>query len=103
MSDEDPAGRVEAALRNLAAAGQPVTFIDVAAMAGLGRATLYRNPTLRALVEEHRARQSEARTLSGLSAEIVHLRTALDAVAARVRSHEERLRRLEGRRATRSS
>lgn len=96
-------GRVETALSELATAGRAVAFSYVATAAGLGRATLYRNPTLRALVEEHRARQNEGRTLSGLSAEIVHLRTALEEIAARVRSQEERLRRLEGRRTARSS
>lgn len=43
----------------------------------------------------HRARQIDTRTLSGLHAEIAHLRTALEAVAARATAHEERLRRLE--------
>jgi len=40
--------------------GLPVTFDEVAARTGLGRATLYRNPDLRAVVEEHRARGREA-------------------------------------------
>lgn len=99
----DNFSRVEAALRNLVSAGRPVTFTDVAATSGLGRATLYRNPSLRALVEEHRARQADAHTLSGLSAEISHLRAGLEAVAARVRDQEERVRRLEGRRVVRTS
>jgi hypothetical protein len=103
VSSAELVGCVETALRDLASAGRPVTFTDVAATAGLGRATLYRNPTLRALVEEHRARQREARTLSGLSTEILHLRTALEAVATNVRGHEERLRHLEGRRTVKSS
>jgi len=38
-----------------------------------------------------------ANTLTGLSAEIGHLRTALEAVADRVRQHEERLRHIEAR------
>jgi hypothetical protein len=44
----------------LLAAGQPVTFDDVATRAGLGRATLYRNSDLRAVVDEDRARGREA-------------------------------------------
>jgi hypothetical protein len=103
MTTDDLVAHVEAALSALAAADQPVTFTAVAQRAGLARATLYRNPTLRALVEEHRLRQIDTRTLSGLSAEIAHLRTALEAVAERVRGHEERIRRLERRRAARSS
>jgi predicted nucleic acid-binding Zn-ribbon protein len=58
-------------------------------------ATLYRNPQIRAVIDEHRSRQADARTLSGLAAEISHLRTALEAVAGNVRRHEERVRRLE--------
>lgn len=85
--------RVEDACRDLIASRQPVTFDSVAARTGISRATLYRNPDLRALVEEHRQQHREARTLSGLSAEIAHLRTALEAVAANVRRHDEQLRR----------
>jgi hypothetical protein len=103
VSAGDPVAQVEAALGALAAADQPITFTAVAHHAGVARATLYRNPTLRALVEEHRAGQADTRTLSGLNAEIAHLRTALEAVAERVRGHEERIRRLEHRPAAPSS
>lgn len=84
----------EAACAALLAAGQPVTFDEVATRAGLGRATLYRNPDLRAIVEEHRTHAREAHTLTGLTTEIEHLRIALEALAAKVRRHEEQLRRL---------
>ena len=94
MSTDDRRQRVEDACAALLAAGQPVTFDDVAARAGIGRATLYRNPDLRAIIEEHRARGREAHTLTGLRTEIAHLRTALEALAAKVRRHEEQLRRL---------
>jgi hypothetical protein len=65
-------------------------FTAIAASTCLARATLYRNPQIRAVIDEHRARQAEARTLSGLAAEITHLRSALEAVAGNVRHHEER-------------
>jgi hypothetical protein len=103
MTVGDLVARIEAALHTLEAADQPVTFTAVAEHAGLARATLYRNPTLRALVEQHRLGQIDTRTLSGLSTEIDHLRTALEAIAERVRDHEERVRRLERRQAARSS
>ena len=74
--------------------GEPITFDEVAARTGLGRATLYRNPDLRTIIEEHRARGREAHTLTGLTTEIAHLRTALEAIAETVRRHEEELRRL---------
>ncbi|MCA1701978.1 MAG: DUF6262 family protein [Actinobacteria bacterium] len=86
--------RVEDACAELILTGQPVTFDAVADRAGLGRATLYRNPELRAVIEEHRTRGREAHTLSGLGGEIAHLRTAVEALAATVRRHEDELRRL---------
>ena len=94
MTPEQRRQHVEDACAAIILAGQPVTFDEVAARTGLGRATLYRNPDLRAIVEEHRARGREAHTLTGLSTEIAHLRIALDAIAATVRRHEEELRRL---------
>ena len=89
--------RVERACAQLLQAGQQVTFIAVADLARVGRATLYRDPQLRAVIDEHRSRQADARTLTGLAHEIAHLRTALEAVADNVRRHEEQLRRLERR------
>jgi len=88
--------RVEAACRELLAAGEPITFDTVAESAGIGRATLYRRPELRALVEEHRqhARDALTLTLTGLAVQIDQLRNSLDAVAANVRRHEEQLRKL---------
>lgn len=90
---------VEDVCAELLAQGMPITFDDVAARTGLGRATLYRNPVLRATVEEHRTRGREASTFTDLAGQIAHLRKALDAVAANVRRHEEELRKL--RRSTR--
>ncbi len=94
-ADRDEAARVEAACAALAAAGQPVTFQEVAARAHISRTTLYRRADLRAVIEEHRARGRDATTLSGLDVQIDQLRHSLEAVAARVRRHEETLRRLE--------
>ena len=97
MSIDDRHARVEDACAELLLTDQPVTFDAVAALAGLGRATLYRNPDLRAVIEEHRAHGREAHTLTGLTTEITHLRTALSELAATVRRHEEELRRLRRR------
>jgi hypothetical protein len=69
----------------------------VAAITTLSRATLYRNPNPRAVITEHRIRPEHARTLGGPASEIAHLRTALEAIAGKVRHQEERLRRLERR------
>ena len=94
-ADHDQQARVEAACAELAAAGQPVTFGQVAARTGISRTTLYRRTDLRAVIDEHRARGRDATTLTGLAVQIDQLRRSLEAVAANVRRHEEQLRRLE--------
>ena len=93
MSDER-VRRVEQACIDLVAAGEEVTFDAVAARARIGRATLYRHPELHAVVDEHRRRVAEAFTLTGLAVQIDQLRHSLEAVAAKVRRHEEQLRKL---------
>lgn len=97
MNTTSPLIRVEQACAALANAGEQITFTAIADHTGLSRATLYRNDQLRAVIDEHRARHGEARTLSGLTTEIAHLRTALEAIATTVKRQDERLRRLERR------
>jgi hypothetical protein len=55
--------RVERVCAELATSGQPITFTAVAEHAQISRATLYRDHQLRAIVDEHRTRQIEPRTL----------------------------------------
>ncbi|HET9876904.1 MAG TPA: DUF6262 family protein [Mycobacterium sp.] len=86
--------RVERACTDLHHAGDAVTFTAVANRTGLSRTTLYRNPSIRAIIDQHRHRSTASGTLTGLTDQIATLRTALDALAARVRHHEEQLRRL---------
>jgi len=94
-ADHDQLTRIEAACTELAAAGQPVTFREVAARAQISRTTLYRRADLRAVIEEHQARGQDASTLTGLTIQIDQLRRSLEALAAKVRRHEETIRRLE--------
>jgi len=94
MTSPDIVTRTEQACAQLTQDAQPITFTAVAARATIGRATLYRNPALRAIVDEHRHRAAEANTLTGLASDTAALRTALEAIAARVRRHEEQLRQL---------
>ena len=94
-ADRDELARVEAACAKLAAAGQPVTFREIAARTQISRTTLYRRADLRAVVDEYRARGHDATTLSGLTVQIDQLRRSIEAVAAKVRRHEETIRRLE--------
>jgi hypothetical protein len=95
MTSTDALTRVERTCAELNAGGHAVTFSGIAARTGLGRTTLYRNPALRALVEHHRNQAAPASSLSRLAADIATLTTALEAIAARVRQHEEQLRRLD--------
>ena len=86
--------RVEEVCTELATSGHPITFTVVAAQAQISRATLYRDQQLRAIVDEHRTRQTDARTLTGLATEVAHLRTAVEALAEGVKRHEEQLRKI---------
>jgi hypothetical protein len=97
MTSTDTTTRAERACSQLEADGHPVTFTAVAALAQISRATLYRDPALRALVDEHRHHAAGASTLTGLAADISALRTALEGVAGRVRRHEEQLHQLTRR------
>jgi len=92
---------VEAACTQLAKSGEQITFTAVAEHTGISRTTLYRNPQLRAIIDDHRSHSHDRHTLTGLAAEIAHLRTGLEALADRIRDQEERLRHLEGRTTTR--
>jgi hypothetical protein len=94
MTSPGRTARAEQACAELAAAGQPVAFTAVAARTGIARATLYRDPALRALIDGHRHHAASAGTLTSLAGDITALRTAIEAVAARVRRHEEQIRQL---------
>lgn len=92
--NENTLARVERVCIELVTAGHPITFTAVAEQAQIGRATLYRERQLRAIVDEHRTRQTDARTLTGLATEVAHLRAAVEALAHTVKRHEEQLRKI---------
>jgi hypothetical protein len=94
-ADGPQTAKVETACLEIASAGRPVTFKEVAERCGTSRNTLYRRADLRALVEDYRARGRGATTLSGLTVQVDQLRRGLEAVAAKVRRHDEALRRIE--------
>jgi Family of unknown function (DUF6262) len=89
----DQGARVEQACQDLLRNGQPVTIAAVTARSGLARSTLYRHTELRAVIDEHRHHHRDALTLTGLAVQIDQLRTGLEALAVKVRRHEEQLRR----------
>ena len=94
MTSINTLNRVERACARLHHDGQKVTFVAVAAATGLGRTTLYRDPALRAVIDQHRHHNAANGTLAGLTDELATLRTTVEAIADRVRKHEEQLRRL---------
>ena len=87
----DLVARVEEACTELVERGEAVTFAAVATHAGVAKATLYRRLELRAIVEERRRSDREAHSFSGIVVELDLLRQGLEAVAAKVRRHEEEL------------
>ena len=89
--------QVELACAAIIDEGVPLTFAEVAARAGTSKATLYRRAELRSIIEEHRHHDREAHTLTGLVVELDQLRQGLEAVAAKVRRHEEIIRSLQRR------
>jgi AcrR family transcriptional regulator len=72
-----------------------VTFAGVARYAGTTKATLYRHPELRAIVEEHRSSDREAHSLSAIVIQLDLLRQGLESVAAKVRRNEEEFHTLQ--------
>lgn len=95
-----PTERVRTACEQLLAAGRDVTFAAVAENSGISRATCYRDRELRALIDTYRSRHGEILTVTALADRIDNLVQSLDAVAAKVRRHEEELRTLKRRTAT---
>ncbi|MCI4673437.1 hypothetical protein [Candidatus Mycolicibacterium alkanivorans] len=65
--NESTLARVERVCAEFVTKGYPITFTAVAEQAQIGRATLYRDQQRRAIVDEHRTRQTDARTLTGLA------------------------------------
>jgi hypothetical protein len=97
MSDQsrDLLDEVRTACHALLRHGQAVTFPTIADQTGTSRATLYRRRELRALIDTYRDPTGDALTVTTLATHIDQLRHTLDAVAAKVRRHEEELRSLK--------
>jgi AcrR family transcriptional regulator len=87
--------RVRHALDEHVAAGQAVTFTAIAERLGVSRATLYRRRELRELIDSYRSPSGELLTLTSLATHVDQLQHTLEALADKVRRHEEQLRRLK--------
>ena len=96
MSTEALDDRIKTALRELAEQGARISIVAVAALAGIPRSSLYRNAQARELINR-RIAETRLNAEADLASEVHRLRVQLEALAARVRHQEERLRRLEGR------
>ena len=95
MTSTNTLNQVERACAQLHRDGRTVTFTAVATHTGLGRSTLYRDPTLRAVIEQHRHHTTDNGTLTGLTDEIATLRAAVEVLADTVRRHDQQLRQLK--------
>jgi len=91
--------RIETALRELIEQGARLSITAVAAHAGLPGSSLFRNPEAGDLVNQ-RISETRQQAEANLVSEVARLRGMVEALAARVRNQEERLRRLEGRQYT---
>ena len=72
----------------LLADGRDVTFIAVAQVSGIARATCYRNRDLRSIIDTYRSRHGEQLTLTALADRIDNLTQALHALAEKVRRQD---------------
>jgi AcrR family transcriptional regulator len=96
MTDpDDKPDRVRDACDQLVRGGKAITFDTIADAAGISRATLYRRRELREIVERYRDPAGQQLTITRLADQIDQLRDSLEAVADRVRRHEEEIRKLK--------
>jgi hypothetical protein len=95
MTSTHTLNQVERACAQLHHDGHTVTFTAVADLTGLGRSTLYRDPTIRAVIEQHRHRTADGSSIAGLTDEIATLRAAVEVLADTVRRHDQQLRQLK--------
>lgn len=85
--------QIERACADLARNGHPITIAAVAEHAGISRSTIYRNPTLRAIIEHHQQAAPDG-SITALTDELATLRQAVQTLADTVRHHDTQLRRL---------
>lgn len=96
MNTEPLNEQLETALRQLTSQGARISFTAVAAQLGIPRSRLYRNAAARELIHQ-RIVETRLDSEKNLAIEITRLNVLIDALAARVRNQEERLRQLERR------
>lgn len=94
MMSKETLAKVDQACAEIVALDQVVTFAEVSRRAKVTRNSLYRNPELRQMVEDYRTISKRSHTFIELSAQVEELRDLIDAVATKVRHHEEQIRHL---------
>lgn len=85
--------QIERACADLARNGHAITIAAVAEHAGISRSTIYRNPTLRAIIEHHQQAAPDG-SITAITDELATLRQAVQTLADTVRHHDTQLRRL---------
>lgn len=98
---DTPTQRVRAACEQLLSQGHDVTFNAVAAASGISRATCYRDRDLRTIIDAYRTRHGELITITNLADRIDNLTQTVEALATKVRHHEEQIRTLKRGRTSR--
>ncbi|MHA7268734.1 hypothetical protein [Arthrobacter sp. HLT1-20] len=96
MSQKPLNDRIEAALRELTGQGARISITAVAVLTGIPRSSLYRDAAARELIHQ-RIAETRLNADKNLATEVLRLNVLIEALAARVRNQEERLRQLEGR------
>ena len=85
--------QIERACADLARNGHAITIAAVAEHAGISRSTIYRNPTLRAIIEHHQQAAPDG-SITAITDQLATLRQAVQTLADTVRHHDAQLRRL---------
>ena len=79
--------QIERACAQIADNGEAIMFVAVAKFTGIARSTLYRNHTIRSVVEHHR-RNAPDDAILVLTDELTTLRATLETLATKVRHHD---------------
>jgi hypothetical protein len=91
VTSTETLAKVERPCADLLQNGDEVSLTSGAALSGISRTSLYRGWTMHSVVAGDRTHSHDPRTIFGLASEGGHLRTAVEALAERVRHHDERL------------
>ncbi|MFC5338932.1 hypothetical protein [Leucobacter denitrificans] len=85
--------QVERVCVELSRDSRRVTFTAIAKLTGIARSTLYRNPTLHAMIAHYRSNTPDP-GMTALTDELVTLRATVETLAKTVQNHETMIRQI---------